>query len=165
MGELDEDCGAYAAGAEPELYWLLAAALFVFAFMQLRKSRRLELTDESARADADAGGAGHAQRWLTGSSLATAARVRTSCSWVLGPSAFVAELAGVELVPEPGAGFISRSAHMVVGPACAGRELPARLLARAVSVRASRAAAAALAAACWLRACSALARRIWSLSR
>jgi exosortase K len=40
--------------------------------------------------------------------------------WVLGPSAFVAELAGVELVPEPGAGFISRSAHMVVGPACAG---------------------------------------------
>jgi exosortase K len=41
-------------------------------------------------------------------------------SWVLGPSAWVAQLAGVALVPEPGAGFISRSAHMVVGPACAG---------------------------------------------
>jgi len=40
--------------------------------------------------------------------------------WVLGPSAFVAKLAGVELVAEPGAGYISRSAHMVVGPACAG---------------------------------------------
>lgn len=40
--------------------------------------------------------------------------------WVLAPSAFVAKLAGVELVAEPGAGFISRSAHMVVGPACAG---------------------------------------------
>ena len=40
--------------------------------------------------------------------------------WVLGPSAFVAELAGVALVPEPGAGYISRSAHMVVGPSCAG---------------------------------------------
>ena len=41
-------------------------------------------------------------------------------AWVLTPSAFIAQLAGVELVPEPGAGFISRSAHMVVGPACAG---------------------------------------------
>lgn len=41
-------------------------------------------------------------------------------AWVLSPSAFIAQLAGVELVPEPGAGFISRSAHMVVGPACAG---------------------------------------------
>jgi exosortase K len=40
--------------------------------------------------------------------------------WVLGPSAFIAELGGVELVREPGAGFISRGAHMVVGPACAG---------------------------------------------
>ncbi|HET8933140.1 MAG TPA: exosortase K [Polyangiales bacterium] len=41
-------------------------------------------------------------------------------SWVLAPSAFIAQLAGVQLVPEPGAGYISRSAHMVVGPACAG---------------------------------------------
>jgi exosortase K len=39
---------------------------------------------------------------------------------VLTPSAFIAQLAGVELVAEPGAGFISRSARMVVGPACAG---------------------------------------------
>jgi Ca-activated chloride channel family protein len=43
MGELDEDCGAYAAGAEPELYWLLAAALLAVAFVHVRKSRRLEL--------------------------------------------------------------------------------------------------------------------------
>jgi exosortase K len=41
-------------------------------------------------------------------------------AWVLTPSAGIAQLAGVTLVPEPGAGFISRSAHMVVGPACAG---------------------------------------------
>lgn len=41
-------------------------------------------------------------------------------SWVLTPSAFIAQLAGVPLVPEPGAGYISRSVHMVVGPACAG---------------------------------------------
>ena len=41
-------------------------------------------------------------------------------SWVLTPSAFIAQLAGVPLSPEPGAGFISRSVHMVVGPACAG---------------------------------------------
>lgn len=41
-------------------------------------------------------------------------------AWVLTPSAAIAQLAGVSLVPEPGAGFISRSAHMVVGPACAG---------------------------------------------
>jgi exosortase K len=40
--------------------------------------------------------------------------------WVLTPSAFIAKLAGVELVAEPGAGYISRSARMVVGPACAG---------------------------------------------
>jgi exosortase K len=41
-------------------------------------------------------------------------------AWVITPSAWVAQLLGVELVPEPGAGFISKSAHMVVGPACAG---------------------------------------------
>jgi exosortase K len=41
-------------------------------------------------------------------------------SWVLTPSAAIAQLAGVALVHEPGAGFISREAHMVVGPACAG---------------------------------------------
>jgi Ca-activated chloride channel homolog len=46
MNELDEDCGAYAAGAEPELYWLMAALLFTLAFVQLRKTqaaRRSEL--------------------------------------------------------------------------------------------------------------------------
>lgn len=43
MNELDEDCGAYAAGAEPELYWLLAAALLMVAFTQARKARRSEL--------------------------------------------------------------------------------------------------------------------------
>jgi Ca-activated chloride channel family protein len=42
MNELDEDCGAYAAGAEPELYWLLAAALLALAFVQLRNTRRSE---------------------------------------------------------------------------------------------------------------------------
>lgn len=41
-------------------------------------------------------------------------------TWVLAPSAFIAQLGGVPLQPEPGAGYISRSAHMVVGPACAG---------------------------------------------
>ena len=41
-------------------------------------------------------------------------------SWVLAPSAFIAQLGGVPLVHEPGAGFISRDVHMVVGPACAG---------------------------------------------
>lgn len=41
--EIDEDCGAYAAGAEPELYWLLAAALLVVALTQLHRRRRLEL--------------------------------------------------------------------------------------------------------------------------
>lgn len=40
--------------------------------------------------------------------------------WVLGPSCFVAQIGGVELIPEAGAGYISHSARMVVGPACAG---------------------------------------------
>jgi Ca-activated chloride channel homolog len=35
--ELDESCGAYAAGAEPELYLLLMAAAFMALFMQLRR--------------------------------------------------------------------------------------------------------------------------------
>ena len=39
VAELDEDCGAYAAGAEPELYWLLAAALLIFASLHLRRLR------------------------------------------------------------------------------------------------------------------------------
>lgn len=41
--------------------------------------------------------------------------------WVLQPSCWLAELLGpLEFSPEPGAGFISHAAHMVVGPACAG---------------------------------------------
>jgi Ca-activated chloride channel family protein len=36
MTELDEDCGAYAAGAEPELIWLLASALLALALVKLR---------------------------------------------------------------------------------------------------------------------------------
>lgn len=41
--------------------------------------------------------------------------------WILGPSAWLARLAGgIDLVYEPGAGFISRAHHLVVGPACAG---------------------------------------------
>lgn len=43
MTELDEDCGAYAAGAEPELYWLVAAALLIVTFTQARRARRSEL--------------------------------------------------------------------------------------------------------------------------
>jgi Ca-activated chloride channel family protein len=42
IAELEEDCGAYAAGAEPELYWLLGAALLVLAFVQARKARSCE---------------------------------------------------------------------------------------------------------------------------
>lgn len=41
-------------------------------------------------------------------------------SWVLAPSCWLASLSGVELAHEPGAGFISRAEHLVVGPACAG---------------------------------------------
>jgi exosortase K len=41
--------------------------------------------------------------------------------WILAPSAGLARLAGgIDLVYEPGAGFISHAHHMVVGPACAG---------------------------------------------
>jgi len=40
--------------------------------------------------------------------------------WVLAPSCQLARLAGVELHYESGAGFISHSRHLVVGPACAG---------------------------------------------
>jgi Ca-activated chloride channel family protein len=43
VAELDEDCGAYAAGAEPELYWLIAAALLIVACTRARRHRRLEL--------------------------------------------------------------------------------------------------------------------------
>lgn len=42
-------------------------------------------------------------------------------SWVLGPSCWLAQhLGGVPLLREVGAGFISHSPRMVVGPACAG---------------------------------------------
>jgi exosortase K len=62
--------------------------------------------------------------------------------WVLGPSCSVAARLGVELVREPGAGFISRSAHMVVGPACAGVNfLLASWLALYVCLQADRRAA------------------------
>jgi exosortase K len=40
--------------------------------------------------------------------------------WVLGPSCWLAQHLGVPLVRELGAGFISHSPRMVVGPACAG---------------------------------------------
>jgi exosortase K len=41
--------------------------------------------------------------------------------WILAPSAWLARLAGgIDLVYEPGAGFITHTYHMVVGPACAG---------------------------------------------
>lgn len=40
--------------------------------------------------------------------------------WVLAPSCWLASLGGVELAHEPGAGFISHTSRMVVGPSCAG---------------------------------------------
>jgi exosortase K len=41
--------------------------------------------------------------------------------WILAPSAWLAKfLGGIDLVHEPGAGFISHAHHLVVGPACAG---------------------------------------------
>jgi len=41
--------------------------------------------------------------------------------WVLAPSAWLARFAGgIDLVYEQGAGFISHTHHMVVGPPCAG---------------------------------------------
>src|SRR5262247_1434782 len=45
----------------------------------------------------------------------------TELLWILAPSAWVARfLGGIDLVYEQGAGFISHTHHMVVGPACAG---------------------------------------------
>lgn len=43
MSEQGEDCGAYAAGAEPELYWLLAAVLCALGLVHARNARRSEL--------------------------------------------------------------------------------------------------------------------------
>jgi exosortase K len=41
--------------------------------------------------------------------------------WILAPSAWLARFAGgIDLVYEPGAGFISHTHHLVVGTACAG---------------------------------------------
>jgi exosortase K len=40
--------------------------------------------------------------------------------WVLAPSCWLASLGGVPLAHEPGAGFISHGARMVVGASCAG---------------------------------------------
>jgi len=41
--------------------------------------------------------------------------------WILAPSAWLARfVGGIDLVYEPGAGFISHAHHLVVGPACAG---------------------------------------------
>jgi exosortase K len=41
--------------------------------------------------------------------------------WVLGPSAWLAKFAGgIDLVYERGAGYISHTHHLVVGPSCAG---------------------------------------------
>jgi len=45
----------------------------------------------------------------------------TELLWILAPSAWLARLVGgIDLVYEQGAGFISRTHHLVVGPACAG---------------------------------------------
>ena len=45
----------------------------------------------------------------------------TELLWTLAPSAWVARVAGgIDLVYERGAGFISHTHHLVVGPACAG---------------------------------------------
>jgi len=41
-------------------------------------------------------------------------------AWVLAPSCWLASHAGLSLVQEPGAGFISHVPRMVVGPPCAG---------------------------------------------
>lgn len=41
-------------------------------------------------------------------------------AWVLAPSCWLASHAGLSLVHEPGAGFISHAPRMVVGPPCAG---------------------------------------------
>jgi exosortase K len=41
-------------------------------------------------------------------------------AWVLSPSCWLASHAGLSLVHEPGAGFISHAPRMVVGPPCAG---------------------------------------------
>jgi exosortase K len=41
--------------------------------------------------------------------------------WILAPSVWLARVVGgVDLTYEPGAGFISHTRHLVVGPACAG---------------------------------------------
>jgi exosortase K len=45
----------------------------------------------------------------------------TDLLWILAPSAWLARfVGGLDLVYEPGAGFISYAHHMVVGPPCAG---------------------------------------------
>ncbi len=41
-------------------------------------------------------------------------------AWVLTPSCWLASHAGLSLIHEPGAGFISHAPRMVVGPPCAG---------------------------------------------
>ena len=45
----------------------------------------------------------------------------TELLWILAPSAWLARfVGGIDLVYEQGAGFISHTHHLVVGPACAG---------------------------------------------
>jgi exosortase K len=45
----------------------------------------------------------------------------TELLWILAPSAWLARfVGGIDLVYEQGAGFISHTYHLVVGPACAG---------------------------------------------
>src|SRR5437867_3071477 len=45
----------------------------------------------------------------------------TELLWILAPSAWLARVVGgIDLVYEQGAGFISHTHHLVVGPACAG---------------------------------------------
>lgn len=45
----------------------------------------------------------------------------TELLWILAPSAWLAQFGGgIDLVYEEGAGFISHTHHLVVGPACAG---------------------------------------------
>ncbi len=40
--------------------------------------------------------------------------------WMLAPPCFLARLSGIDLQFERGAGFVSQTHHLIVGPACAG---------------------------------------------
>ena len=77
--------------------------------------------------------------------------------WVLAPTCWVAgQLGGIAFVDEAGAGFISHSEHLVVGPACAGLNFLIICFAALFFPLAHRLDGAARRAA-WLAACLALA--------